>query len=331
MSDLQSGTLVQHVSLGVGRVVAVEPAAVHVFFPGGDTRFAAKLRLPNARALLRTDGIAPDEWLAGLSAFSMDAESGRYALTATWLTQAQALEQFMTAQPGGFAAPDPEAAGKPARAARWRAAHEAFQKKLGGGELARLLEADGLSTLVSRCVDIDKLVAPLHPPADVGAVKAALADEATAGAFLTALSELVTAPTPGRARFDALFSAARLLPVEPPQQWLVATMLPFLASPDRHALLRPRTTCAAAERLGSDLRFEPAPVWVTYSQLRTLSAKLLERLAPAGATDFIDVEGFLHVIAAGRRPTAAGMRAAGATVAARKTKAKLKAARPASP
>ena len=33
MSELSVGMLVQHVSLGVGKVVALEPNAVHVFFP----------------------------------------------------------------------------------------------------------------------------------------------------------------------------------------------------------------------------------------------------------------------------------------------------------
>ena len=48
MAGLQNGVLVRHATLGLGKVVAVEPSAVHVFFPGGDSRFAAKLRLPAA-------------------------------------------------------------------------------------------------------------------------------------------------------------------------------------------------------------------------------------------------------------------------------------------
>jgi len=282
MSDLQNGSLVQH----------------------------AKLRLPAARALLRTDGFEPNTWLAGLTAFSLDAESGRYALAATWLTHDQAVEQFLAAQPGGFAAADEETSGKPPRASRWRSAQEAFARKLSAAEVERLLNEGEIGTLVSRAVDVEKLIAPLHPPADVGAVKAALADPATARSFFVSLSELLSVPSPGRARFEPLFAAARALPVEPAQQWLVATLFPFLAAPDRNVLLRPRTTCSAAERLGSDLRFDAIPNWTTYSALRALSVRLLERLAPAGAKDFIDVETFLHATAATRRPSTTAARAA---------------------
>ena len=57
MAELQNGMLVQHTTLGIGKIVAVEANAVHVFFPDSDKRFAAKLRLPAPRGLLRTDGV----------------------------------------------------------------------------------------------------------------------------------------------------------------------------------------------------------------------------------------------------------------------------------
>ena len=63
MSSLSKGALVQHASLGLGKVVAVEANAVHVFFPGSDRRQAAKLRWPLASPLLRPEGLARDAWL----------------------------------------------------------------------------------------------------------------------------------------------------------------------------------------------------------------------------------------------------------------------------
>src|SRR5689334_19948185 len=66
MADLKDGALVQHNTLGVGKVVSVEANAVHVFFPQSDRRFAAKLRLPAAGALLRTEGVERNPWLEGL-------------------------------------------------------------------------------------------------------------------------------------------------------------------------------------------------------------------------------------------------------------------------
>lgn len=71
--------LVSHATLGVGKVVAVEPTAVHVFFAGGDKPGATKLRLPAARAFLEVPLTARDERLENLPPFSLDPATGRYA------------------------------------------------------------------------------------------------------------------------------------------------------------------------------------------------------------------------------------------------------------
>lgn len=218
------------------------------------------------------------------------------------MTHEQAVAQLRLAYPEGFA-PAAVAAGQGTRPARWRAAGEAWAKHLGDGAGERLVEEGEVELLVKRALQVDKLIAPLLP-ADEGVVAAALADLDLARPYFAALTELLAVPSPGRARFDRLFSAARALPVEPPQQWLMATLFPFVADPTRHVLMRPRATNLAAERLGCDLRHQPAPVWPTYSALRALEAQLLERLAPEGAADFADVEAFLHVIAARPRSAA---------------------------
>jgi hypothetical protein len=318
MPELQNGRLVRHNTLGVGKIVALEPDAVHVFFRGGDKRFAAKLRLPAARPLLRTDGLEPDVWLEGLTAFVFDPLAGRYGLTASWLTHAQAIEQFLALHPEGFrrAGTGP---GTPDRAARWTAAHTSWTEHLGGGEGERLLADGDLKTLVRRILVIEKAIASLLGPSDKDAVKNALAEEVTASAFLGALFELLSATTPGRTRFEALFRAARALPVEPAQQWLVATLFPFLAAPSRHVLLRPRSSGHAAERLGCSLGAAGPPAWPAYAALRELSVRLLEGLAPHGAKDFADVEYFLHVTAGTRGPARQPLspRPAGARAAAR--------------
>lgn len=302
MELLRNGMLVQHNSLGMGKIVALEPNAVHVFFPDSDKRFAAKLRLPFARSLLTTEGLEPNPWLEGLSAFELDATSGRFALAAKFLTHEQAVQQFLGVFPDGFAdaaylAP---ADAKGARASCWRAAHEVWIERLGNGEGERLLAADDLKGLVKRALEVDEKIASLHPLADRGAVKAAFADPDTTRELFSALFELLQVPSAGRARFEKLFAAAAHLPVDPAQQWLVATLFPFVAAPDRHALLRPKGTCEAAERLGSNLRYAEPPCWTTYAALRALSARLLEALAPNGAKDLVDVEAFLHVTASER-------------------------------
>lgn len=300
MVDLQNGMLVRHHTLGVGKVVAVEATAVHVFFPDSDKRFAAKLRLPAARPLLSVELVEQSPWLEGLSAFTFDAKMGRYSLGSSWVTHDEAIAHFLDLFPGGFA--DPAlVTGKGGRAPRWRAAHDVWVEAFGDGEGARLLAADDVEELTARALKLDRALAPLHPDDDAGAVRQALSSEEPARAFFAALVELGSVPSPSRARFDKLFTAARGLPVEPDQQWLVATLFPFVASPARQVLVRPRTTCAAAARLGSDLGDDTAPSWPRYAAVRSLYGKLLEELARHGAKDFVDVEAFVHTTATAKR------------------------------
>ncbi|HEX9244120.1 MAG TPA: hypothetical protein VF875_16875 [Anaeromyxobacter sp.] len=299
MADLENGSLVQHKTLGIGKVVALETDAVHVFFPDSDRRFAAKLRLPAARALLRTDGIERNSWLEGLTAFSLDPEMRRFALAASWLTHDEAVEQFLGVFPGGFGGA-PYLSGRSARASKWRAGHDAWVEVFGGDRAPSADDPDP-KDLAKRALKVEKPIVTLLPAADAGAIKEALSDPETAIPFWSALLELLSVPSPGRARFEKLFAAARGLPVDPAQQWLVATLFPFLASTTRHVLVRPKLTCEAASRLGCDVGEDGEPNWGTYAAVRALYAQLLEKLAPSGAKDFVDVEPFLHVTATAKR------------------------------
>jgi hypothetical protein len=322
MNGLENGMLVKHASLGVGKVVALEPNAVHVFFPDADKRFAAKLRLPFAMSLLRTEDVAPNTWLEGLSGFTLDEKTGRFALAASWLTQDEAIAAFLAVYPEGFADPSYLLAAdtKGARAACWRAAHEAWVESFGNGEGDRLLAAGDLKGLVKRALAVEDCVSTVHPLADRGAVKAAFTEPESTLEFFTALLEVLQVPSAGRGRFEKLFAAAEKLPLEPAQQWLVATLFPFVASPDRHVLLRPKPAGDAADRLGCDLRDTSTPNWASYAALRALATRLLEALTPNGAKDFVDVEGFLHVTAA-KRPKAVAVTTEGGVAAPRKARA----------
>ncbi len=333
MSDLSNGILVRHVSLGIGKIVAVEPFAVHVFFPTAEKRFATKLRLPDALALLQTDGVPPDAWLQGLSAFTLDPETRRYALAASWLTHEQAVAQFVAAYPNGFA--DPRHAGPVAatagRAPRWRAAQQAWNHAFGAGEGERLVAGGELKEIVKRILTVEKHVLPLHPKEETGALAEALADPAAAELFFQRLFELLSVPSPSRARFDRLFAAAATLAGSSDSAWVVATLLPFIAQPERQVFLRPDVASEAARRLGCDLRWDDAPNWATYSAFRTFSTSLLEELRPIGAKDHVDVETFLHATATARAKGKAKPATARKTAAARSTRGAVRERRPATP
>lgn len=79
MVEFTKGMVVRHTTLGIGRVVALEPTALHVFFVEGERREAAKLRLPAARSFLSPAPDVRDDRLENLATFALDAFSGRWA------------------------------------------------------------------------------------------------------------------------------------------------------------------------------------------------------------------------------------------------------------
>jgi hypothetical protein len=297
MSDFEKGMLVQHASLGLGKVVALEPKAVHVFFVGRDSRFAAKLRLPVAGNLLRPADPGERVWLGGVSAFSLDAASGRYGYAETWIPHEEALNRFLEAYPQGFADPlyTGDGKGRQARPARIRRAQAAYAATLGAGEGERLLAAGELPKLVEAVLAVEKLAGATQGGADKASLSAGLKDPEAARAWFTALFAYLAAPAPEKALFEALADAVAALPGDAPR-WSLATTIPFLARPDREMLLRPKLTSQAAHRLGLELRFAAEPNWVTYSTLVRSSEQLLEKLRAIGGRDFVDVEAFLAVV-----------------------------------
>lgn len=299
MSDIAAGSLVKHVSLGIGKVVAIEATAVHVFFPQSEGHYAAKLRWPAARSLVTQDGIEPDPWLAGLTSFALDRESGRYALATNFVSHADAIAEFLKCFPQGFAdeAYVGEGTGKRARASRWRAATSDWLDAFGGGQGERLLADGELREVIARALGVARRVTAVSGVIAHDLLVDALAPRDVVAEFFAALFGLLSAPSRTRPRCETLFRASAALGMTPSLAWPVATLFPAIAEPSRHVFLLPRWACGGAARLGCDLRYKPEPSWSTYDALCRFSEQLLEELRAHGARDHIDVVGFLHAIA----------------------------------
>jgi len=299
MSEFEKGMLVQHASLGLGKIVAVEPRAVHVFFVGRDSRYAAKLRLPEAASLLRAAEPGDRVWLGGVSAFSLDATSGRYGYAETWIPHEEAVARFLEAYPKGFDDPIYTGEGKvrQARPKRIRRAHATLAAVIGAGEGEKLLAAGEIRKLVDAALAAEKVAGSIHGGSDKASLALGLKDPEAAGGYFTALLAYLATPAPEQAPFDALADAVAALPGDGAAPgWSLVTTLPFFARPDREILLRPKFTTQAAHRLGLELRFAPEPNWATYSTFLRSCEQLLEKLRPLGARDLADVESFLAVV-----------------------------------
>lgn len=299
MNGFEKGMLVQHASLGLGKIVALEEKAVHVFFVGRDSRFAAKLRLPDAANLLKPAEAAARSFIGSPSAFSLDETSGRYGLAETWISHDEAVERFLETYPKGFEDPlyTGDGRGRLARPSRLRKATGAYAEAFGEGRGEQLLAAGSIKKLVEAALEIERLAAANRSGADKGTLAGGLADAGLAKGYFEALFALLAAPAPERTPFTALATAVSAFPGGAGAEgWPLLTLLPFVAQPERHMLLRPKVTSQAVHRLGLDLRFAVEPNWVTYSTLLASSSLLLEKLRSIGARDFIDVETFLTVV-----------------------------------
>jgi hypothetical protein len=305
VKDFAAGSLVRHQTLGTGKVVAVEPTALHVFFPASDTRYAAKLRWPTAGSFLSRDDLDRDPWLEGLTSFAMDSASGRYALAANFISQDEAVAAYLAEHPGAFqvtTAATPRSG--PSRGARWRSACAEWVSVMGEGQAEKLLEDGRYEELARRAARVAARAATIPGMIETEVLAEAFETGDVVRHFFEALFGFLSVPAPARARFDRLSAAALALGVPSDAAWPMATFFPFVARPSHHMVLLHRSACAGAGRLGCDLQYQGMPTWATYGRLRDLSTRLLAKLGPSGARDNVDVECFLHATGT-RRPAAA--------------------------
>lgn len=314
MKEFAAGSLLKHRTLGTGKVVAVEPTALHVFFPASDTRYAAKLRWPTAGPFLSLEGLESDPWLEGLTSFSMDAASGRYALSANFVSQDEAVAAYLAEHPAGFDVPASPKKGalRLDRRARWRAACAEWNAAMGDGQAAKLLDDGNHAELGRRALRVAAHAASVPGMVEIDVLEEAFQPGDEVRHFLESLFGYLSVPSPARARFEKLCAASNALGVPSEAAWPMATFFPFVAVPSRQVLLLPRSASAGASRLGCDIQYQASPNWNTYVRLRDLSTRLLEKLGPSGARDHADVEAFLHATGT-RRPAAAPKRVAAAS------------------
>jgi hypothetical protein len=294
--EWQIGTLVVNPAKpvwGPGKVVKIVPGRVYVVWRDLPER-EAKLMVTSAlqRAVGQNDPV-----LDNLP--PLIEKDGRPALPKDRVTFEQAVSAFQAKFPRGFEDPayidDPKVG---ERQYKWLA-HEYYLERLGGGKLRELLETD-LRTLVQeveRCVGKVNLVYPI----EAASLRDALRVEDAARPFFAKLAELLEAEQITERVFAPYAEAVCGLPAERGRvaTWPVATIVPFLAQPDRHMFLKPDLTKKAADSLGFHLNYRPHPNWLTYRSLLQMAEIYREKLSPLKPRDLIDVQSFFWVACAG--------------------------------
>ena len=299
---------------GPGRVVAIKGNNLWVVFrdhPGHE----AKLMTPTA---LRLAASQSDPILDNLP--EPELVNGRPVLPGQRSLFSEMVKSFLARYPKGFGDPAYVGRGRDGERASTWAAHERFQTTLGEGELRRMTAEDEVKSAVNRIVDLVGSVNVLGRT-DRLRFADALKNKDAARAYLAALVEVVEASDPSGDTFTPLVEAVAGL--KESSSWPVATLIPFLARPEAHLLLRPNVVQKAAQGLSFDLKYRPAPNWATYERCLLLASIYRQKLAETerpelAPQDLIDVQAFIWSAGAdsakagrgarGRKPGAAKKR-----------------------
>jgi hypothetical protein len=275
---------------GPGRVMQLEGAKAVVCFR--DVRADAQgdgLKTMVLRAL-EASPTQSDAWLDNLPPF----KNGKFQVAQPRVTFDEGNAELVRHYPRGF--------GDPAYAAREcdakRAAHALWTSSLGGGQGETLLAEGDLAELARRALAVVGQAGVLNR-IESAALRDGLADLAAAKRVFGALFALLSAARDTEGPLATYFEAIEPLASRgktAASRWSIATALPFLARPDAFLILKPEISKNAAERLRFDLVYHAEPNTRTYEKLLRMASALLERLAPLGARDLIDVHAFLGVV-----------------------------------
>lgn len=286
------GSLVEHPNRpqwGPGKVVKVVSERLYIVWRDLPDREAKKL-ISSAVILAENQH---DPVLDNLP--PLVEKDGELMLPARRVPFQDALDRFTSLYPQGFN--DPAYLGtlkEGERVYKW-AAHEHFVEHLGGDKFRDLLEND-LRRLVQEVERVVSKVNLLYTT-EAAAFRDALKVDTAARSFLSALADLLDADMVGEEVFEAYADSVSALPAARGKvaTWPVTTIIPFLAQPDRHMLLKPDLTKTVADSLGFELNYRPEPNWRTYRSLLQMAEIYREKLAPLGPRDLIDVQSFFWV------------------------------------
>lgn len=311
MQLIQVGTLVDHRVWGRGKVLGLSGQNVQAYFPSLESDSAGPLKLVREVVLMiaaeqsdpvldRITGLPKPkkakkakEGKEGKGAAPVDggphfgSAKSRKRLS---YDLEKALHWFEQEHHGGFA--NEVLIREDIRFKR--DAHQLFVDRLGGGQGRAILEAGNhaeaatLLTVLYQSTNIPSRF-------EIMAAHDGLKVPEAGGRLLEALLGLLD--TPDAHAFANLVDAVGGLPAAPEgsrvPSWPNVTILPFLADPARFIVTKPELFRQIASRMDVDLHFPATIKWDTYQRVLDLSRRLLERLAPLGATDFIDVQTFI--------------------------------------
>lgn len=290
------GTLVElfpKPEFGLGKVLKISSGKIYVFFRNQPNQEALIFKLDDNQ--LTTAAVQSDPVLDNLPPF-IEQPNGKLSLSSKskrWTLQ-QTIDAFHTMCPLGFSDP---AYLKGERKDKW-AAHEKFVETLGGGQGQKLLAEGKISAVTDKALAVISK-ANMFLSFESMAINDALKNQQAANRYFTELFSVLGSPVISEAVYQPYLDSVLDLPQESGKSkvatWPVATLLPFIAQPNRHMFLKPSTTQAAAEALAFDLRYKSQPNWRTYEALLEMGKVYFNEVKHLKPRDSIDVQSFIWV------------------------------------
>ena len=311
MDFVRIGTLVEHRTWGRGKVLALSGQNVQAYFPSLTTDTDGPFRLVREVVLTiaatQTDPVL--DLITGLpkpkkpkkaKAAEEEAHGGPSSGSAVTARPRKrlahdlerAIHWFEQEYPGGFSNEvlvRTEIKDK-------RDAHQLFVDSLAEGRGRTLLES-GRSAEAGILLDTLYRATRIPSRFEINASHDGLKVPEAGAKLLDALLGFLDSAGP--ATFQRLADAVASLPVPAEGSrvltWPNVTILPFLADPSRFMVSKPEIFRQIGARMDADLSSSTTVKWDSYARVLELSKRLQERLAPLGATDFIDVQTFVWV------------------------------------
>ena len=98
-------------------------------------------------------------------------------------------------------------------------------------------------------------------------------------------------------RFECWVAAIERLPRKQTRVliWPLIAVFGFIAQPDTHIFLKPKTTKEAARKLGLNLDYKLRPNWATYKSYLEMAEVTRKKIRDFRPRDMIDIQSFLWV------------------------------------
>jgi len=276
---------------GPGRVMQLEGAKAVVCFRDARADTPGDGLKTMVLRALEASPVQSDAWLDNLPPF----KNGKFQVAQPRVTFDEGMGELIRHFALGFADPAYIERERQAKSG----AHGLWTSSLGAGQGEQLLADGDLAELARRALAVAAQAGVLNR-VESAALRDGLADAAGAKRLFTALFSLLSAEKDTAGPLASYFEAVEGLPLRgktAAAKWTIATVLPFLARPDAFMFFKPDVSKPAAERLRFDLVYQADPNARTYDKLLRMASALLERLAPLGAADFIDVHAYLGLVA----------------------------------